>query len=505
MSIFKGYDRHTPYLLPPSVDDWLPHGHLCYFVADVVERLDLSEIKTSYSRSGSPAYSPELLVGLLFYGYATGVFSSRKIEAATYESLAFRHVAANQHPDHDTISDFRRKFLPQLEGIFLQILVLAVEMGIKKIGKVSLDGTKIKANAHKNKALSWAHANKIEAQLKEEIASLLKKAEAADDENMTDGMSIPEEISRREKRLQAIDSAKEKIKARAAERYEREKVEYDEKITKRAEKAAATGRKPGGKVPKMPINEPLAKDQVNLTDEESRIMKTSSKGFEQCYNAQACVDIDTMLIVVCHVTNCSNDKKEVKPALGELAKLPANAAEITDIAADTGYHSKANVQMIIDNKINPLIAEKREKHHQSPQMRFAENPILPEGATDAEKASHRLQTKEGKALYAKRKCTVEPVFGNIKHGMGFRQFLLRGLKNVTGEWTLVSIAWNLKRLHKLIQNMAENMLIAQLAYILHITKFMQNVLVTYCCKFAEKIGICYKDYKFALRGFSTGS
>jgi transposase len=453
MGKFKIYDRSTPYLIPPSVEDWLPSGHLAYFVVDIVERLDLSEIKKCYSYSGSKAYAPEVLVGLLFYGYMSGVFSSRKIEAATYESLAFRLLAANQHPDHDTIANFRAKYLQQLEGVFLQILIIAREIGVKKIGKVSLDGTKIKANASKHKALSWAYANRLEEQLKEEVAQLISKGQEADSDNSSDGMKVPEEIAIRQKRLLAIESAKEKIKARAKERYDNQLKEYEEKIKSRAAKEQMTGKKAKGKEPTAPSAEPLAKDQVNLTDEESKIMPIAGGGFGQCYNAQACVDIDSMLIVTNHLTIRTNDKKEITPAIDNLGKLPKCIADIEDLLADTGYHSKENIQRVIASGINPLIAEKRDKHHPSPEQRFAEALPLAEGASASEMASWRLRTEEGKMLYAKRKSTIEPVFGIIKHIMGFRQFSLRGEGKVAGEWNLVSIAWNIKRLHKICDNL----------------------------------------------------
>lgn len=469
MGKFKEYDRNTPYLIPPSVEEWLPAGHLAYFVVDIVERLDLTEIKKCYSYSGSKAYAPEVLIGLLFYGYITGVYSSRKIETATYESLAFRHIAANQHPDHDTIANFRAKYLKQLKDVFLQILVIAGEMGVKKIGKVSLDGTKIKANASKHKALSWAYANKLEEQLKEEIAQLIRKGQEADSDNRNDGMKVPEEIAIRQKRLTAIDAAKEKIKARAKERYDNQLKEYEEKVKNRAAKEQATGKKAKGKKPVAPSPEPIAKDQVNLTDEESRIMPISGGGFGQCYNAQACVDIESMLIVTNHLTIHTNDKKEITPTLDTIKKLPKDIADIKDLLADTGYHSKENVQSVISCGINPLIAEKRDKHHPSPEERFREPDPLAEGASAAELASWRLKTQEGKKLYAKRKSTIEPVFGIIKHVMGFRQFSLRGEEKVAGEWNLVTIAWNIKRLHKICN------LLSQEAHI--IKQLSQNTII----------------------------
>ena len=446
--MFKEYDRNTSYLFPPSMDEWLPDDHLARFVVEIVERLDLSSINSAYSHYGEKAYDPAVLLGLLFYGYATGTFSSRKLEEKTYTGIDFRYISANQHPDHDTIAHFRKRFLPQLNSLFLQILIIAHEMGIAKIGKVSLDGTKMKANASKHSALSWAYANKLEKQLKLEIEHLMKKAQETDEADEDTGMSIPEELTIRKERLKKIEEAKIKIKKRSEERYKAEKKEYDKKMKKRKEKEKKTGKKTGGKPPKPPTSEPSAKDQVNLTDEESRIMPKSG-GFEQCYNPQASVDLDTMLIVGKHVTNKTNDKKEVEPAIEELKKLPQNVANIKDMLADTGFFSEKNLEICIKNNINPLIAQKRDKHHISPEARFQEPPPINENATKIEKALHRLKTQEGKKLYAQRKSTVEPVFGIIKNVMGFRQFMLRGLKQVSGEWDLVSIAWNLKRLHKL--------------------------------------------------------
>lgn len=447
--IFKEYNRNVSYLLPPSVDEWLPDDHLARFVAEVVERLDISDIISEYSYRGEKAYNPAVLLGLLFYGYATGTFSSRKIEEKTYTSIDFRYIAANQHPDHDTIANFRKRFLPQLSSLFFQILTIAREMGIAKIGKVSVDGTKIKANASKHNALSWAYAEKIEKQLKSEIEQLMKKAKETDEADEDTGMSIPKELAIRKERLKKIEEAKEKIKKRADERYEAEKEKYDKKMKDKKEKEEKTGRKSGGTPPKPPILGPSAKDQINLTDEESRIMPKSGRGFEQCYNGQASVDIDTMLIVSKHVTDKTNDKKEVEPAIDEFNKLPQNVAEIEDMLADTGFFSEKNIEICLKNGINPLITPSRDKHHISLEERFQEPPPIDESATKIEKALYRLKTQEGKKLYAKRKSTVEPVFGIIKNVMGFRQFMLRGLKNVGGEWDLVSIAWNLKRLHKL--------------------------------------------------------
>lgn len=446
-SNFKSANRHQPYLFPPSLQDWLPEDHLARFIVDIVSQLNLRPLSEAYAGRGSEAYHPDILLSLLFYGYATGVFSSRKIEQATYDSVAFHFISANTHPDHDTIATFRKRFLDQLQPLFVQILMLAREMGLLKLGKVSLDGTKV--NASKHHALSWEHACELERQLQAEVQELMQLAEKADVEEIADGMNIPEELSRRQDRLAAIASAKEKIEQRAAERYAREKQEYDEKTAAREAKAKQSGKKPHGREPNPPEPGPRKKDQVNLTDEESRIMPSSDKGFVQAYNAQAAVDVDTMLIVESHITQAPNDKQEINPALSSLASLPEELGEVEVILADAGYYSDSNVTACEKAGMEPFIPPRREKHNQPLAERFAEPGPLPPEADPISKMRHKLKTADGRGLYAKRKCTIEPLFGIIKHVMGFRQFLLRGFKAVTGEWTLVSIAWNIKRMFAL--------------------------------------------------------
>lgn len=441
-------DRHTLYLLPPSVQDWLPEDHLTRFVVDIVSQLDLRSITDQYGGRGSKAYHPRMLLALLFYGYATGVFSSRKIEQATYDSIAFRFIAGNNHPDHDTIATFRKRFLGELNSLFVQVLVIAKEMGLIKLGKVSLDGTKVKANASKHRALSWGHACKIEKQLQAEVAELMRLAQEADAADIPAEMDIPEELTRRQDRLTAIADAKEKIKQRAEERYSREKQQYDEKVAARKAKAEKTGKKPRGREPKPPQSGPRDKDQVNLTDEESRIMP-SSNGFEQAYNAQASVDLDTMVIVAAHVSQSPNDKQEVVPTIEALRSLPEAAGAVDTLLADTGYFSESNVESCTEAEIEPLISTGRQAHNQPLQERFSQPEALPQHSGLVDKMKHYLKTSTGRQLYAKRKSTVEPVFGIIKHVMGFRQFLLRGHEAVSGEWILVSTAWNLKRMFAL--------------------------------------------------------
>ncbi len=446
---FIDYDQSTLYLLPPSLQDWLPEDHLARFVVEIVDQLDLSSLKAEYAGRGSQPYNPDMLLALLFYGYATGVFSSRKLERSTYDSVAFRFIAANTHPDHDTIAVFRKRFLPQLKALFVQILLIAGQTGVLKLGTVSLDGTKVKANASKHKALSYNHACKLEEQLKAEVAEFLHQAEAADQADLPDGMNIPEELSRRTERLKAIAEAKAEIERRAAERYAQEKEAYDKNLAERAEKEQKTGKKPRGPKSQPPTPGVKGKDQVNLTDGESRIMKKSGGGFEQAYNAQAGVDTESMLIVTSHVTQQTNDKRELEPAIANLAALPKALGTADTIISDNGFYSEANVGACENSKITPYIAFGRDQHNQPLMDRFREPLSPPDGADAVTKMKHRLRTLAGKKLYAKRKSTVEPVFGIIKAVMGFRQFLLRGFESVQGEWDLVCIAWNLKRLHAL--------------------------------------------------------
>jgi len=447
-SKFRDVDRGTPYLLPPSLDEWLPEDHLARFVVEIVERLDTLALERAYGGGGSAPYHPKMLLSLLFYGYATGVFSSRKLERAAYDSVAFRYIAANTYPDHDTIATFRRRFLPLLGGLFVQILEVAHGMELVKLGRVSLDGTKMKANASKHSSLSWGHASRLEKQLKAEVDELMRMAEEADAEDIPDGMSLPEELSRREDRLAAIARAKAEIEARAMEKHAREQAEYEDKVKLRRERERQTGKKARGRKPQPPEAGPKDSDQVNLTDEASRIMPVSSGGFEQAYNAQASVDMDTMLVVGTHISQAPNDKLEIKAAVKALKSLPEDLGEVDTLVADTGYFSEKNVKRCHEKKITPLIASKRESHHPPMLERFMDNRDMPSPDPNDAVAcmQHHLQSKEGKEIYARRKCTVEPVFGIIKNVLGFRQFSMRGLKKAQGEWQLICMAWNIKRM-----------------------------------------------------------
>jgi transposase len=446
MSNFRPTDRRIDYLMPPSVEEWLPQRHLARFVVEVVESLDLRGMSAAYRGSGSASYRPAVLLSLLIYGCATGVFSSRKLERATYDSVAFRFIAANDHPDHDTIATFRRRFLSRIERLFVEVLKLAREMGVLQMGTVALDGTKIHANASRHSALSYEHAGKIEAQLKAEVADLLAKAESADQADVPDGMSMPEELARREARLAKLAEARAKIEARAKERYDLEQAEHQAKLKVRQAKADATGTKPRGRPPQPPVEGPLPTDQVNLTDDESRIMPMPGGGFEQCYNAQAVVAEGSLLVVATDVVQATNDKQQLQPMLSKVEALSDELGKVTTLLADAGYFSTANVSACAATEIEPLIAMGRQPHYPPLNERFADATDAPENPTPVEAMGHRLQTPAGRKLYALRKQTPEPVFGIIKSVMGFRQFLLRGHEAVRGEWSLVTMAWNMKRL-----------------------------------------------------------
>lgn len=447
MSNFRPIDRDTGFLLPPSVDEWLPDCHLARFVVEVIDGLDLRGMSGSYRGSGSASYHPALLLGLMVYGYATGVLSSRKLERATLDSVAFRFIVANEHPDHDTIAAFWRRFLKEIEGLFVQVLMLARETGVLKLGTVAIDGAKIHANASRHRALSDEHAGKIEAQLKQEVSELMAKAEAADQADIPDGMSIPHELALREARLAKIAQARATIAARAKARYE---AEHEAKLAARAAKQAATGRKPGGKSPAPPTKGPHPTAQVNLTDEGSQIMPVAGGGFDQCDNAQAAVAADSMLVVATDVSQAPNDKQQLAPTLDKIMDLPAALGTAATLLADNGYFSAANVKLCLDVGVAPLIAAGRQSHHPTLTERFAAAPEVPDDPTPVEAMTHRLATPEGKKFYGLRKQIPEPVFGIIKSVLGFRHFSMRGRDKARGEWNLVTMAWNIKRMFALI-------------------------------------------------------
>lgn len=445
---FKTADYEKTLNLQITLRDVLPPDHLARFLVDIVAQLDLSVIYKKYSDQGAPPYAPEVLLVLLFYGYATGVFSSRKIERATYEVIPFRFIAGDMHPDHDTIAHFRRQNLGELQELFVQILLLAQAMGVLQLGNISLDGSKIRADAAKSKAVSYKRLVAIEAYLQQQVAQLLALAEMADQAVIPEKMDINDEIKRRQQRLEQLAEAKKVLEERAQARYEAEKAEYEAKLRQREAKAARKGQKPRGRKPKPPRSGPRDKDQYNFTDPDSAIMKNpNNKGFDQHYNTQVAVDQESLLIVAAVLSNDPTDRRQALPtvdAIPDVLGTPPAAA------LDAGYWSEDNVNGLQARGIDPYIATGREPHNQGWQAYFAQQGAPPAADAPAlEKMAYRLRTEIGHAIYRLRKCTVEPVIGIIKEVLGFRQFSLRGQTAAAGEWLLVCLAFNLKRLHTL--------------------------------------------------------
>jgi len=450
---FKFPNYEETLKLKVSLEEVLPSTHLARFVVDIIAQLDLSKMYFRFSAlGGGIAYAPEILLGLLFYGYATGVFSSRKIERATYENLAFRFIAGDLHPDHDTIAHFRKSFLAEIQDMFVQILLQAQLAGVLKLENLSGDGSKIHADASKSKAISYKRIGELEGELRQEVAKLFVVAEQAEkgEVNLPEGLVPQDELKLRQERLAKLAEAKAVLEARAKERYAAEQAAFEAKQHEREENAKKSGRKPRGPQPQPPQPGPDDKDQLNFTDPESRIMKNSNNsGFDQHYNVQAGVDQATRLIVATTLSNHPNDKQEVEPILDA---IPSKVGQPAAAAFDNGFFSADNVTACEKRGITPYIATGREPHHLSWES-FLEELGNPPGAesTPKEKMAYQLRTKIGQAIYRLRKCTVEPVIGIIKEVLGFRQFSLRGLAAAAGEWCLVCLAYNLKRMCVLYQ------------------------------------------------------
>jgi transposase len=444
-------------LFPPSLHDWLPEGHLARFLLDVVSALDLSAIYTSYQEKdgrGQAAYAPEMMVRLLLYGYARGVYSSRKIETRTFEDVAFRYLSGDQHPDHATIAEFRKRHLEALSGLFTQALLLCSEAGLVKLGHVSIDGTKIKANASKHKAMSYKHMNETEARLKQEIDALLAAAEKTDAEEDAQygkdrhGDELPAELQRRESRLRKIGAAKAVLEQEAKEKASQQRAEAEQKLAEREEQERRTGKKKRGRKPELPDPEQAKPDdtaQRNFTDAESRIMSDgANKGsFVQGYNAQIAVDSASQVIVAAEVTQETNDKKQLLPMI---ALIAANLEQKPEkVSADTGYFSEANVTDESVKDVDLYVATGRDKHGDA--VETSSDPPPP-GASPKEAMREKLRTEAGRTVYKMRKAIVEPVFGQIKEQRGFRRFSLRGKENVSCEWKLVCAVSNLLKLFR---------------------------------------------------------
>jgi transposase len=433
------------------LEEALPPEHLARFVVDVIAQLDLSQIYQHYAPLGGEPFAPKILLGLLFYGYATGTFSSRKIEKATHENLAFRFIAGGLHPDHDTIAHFRKTFLGEIQELFVQVLLLAQTVGVLKLGNISLDGSKIHADASKSKAVSYKRLLEIETQLRQEVSDLFALGERVDqgEVQLPEGFVLQNEVARRQERLANLAQAKAVLEERAKERDAAEKAAYEAKVAEREEKARKNRHKPKGRPPQPPqATGPRDPDQYNFTDPQSRIMKNSTNaGYDQHYNVQVATDQASLMIVAHGLSNHPNDEQEAAPTLDNLS---AKVGKPKAAALDNGYFSEANITACQTRGIDPYIATGREVHYQNWRTFFQALGQPPaEGASAKVKMAYKLRTELGHAIYRLRKCTVEPVIGIIKEVLGFRQFSLRGLEAAAGEWGLVCLAFNLKRLHTL--------------------------------------------------------
>ncbi len=426
MLSFIGSAREQVSFMPYDLTEWLPKDHLERLVVEIVSKMDLRQVYSSYSGKGSTPYDPKLLLSLIFYGYSTGVFSSRKIETATYDAVAFRFISGNHHPDHDTISSFRKRVLPQLKGWFKEILLIGNELGLINLGNSFIDGTKIQAHASKHKAMSYKRMKQLEEKLACEIEQLMVLGQEQDAKDDNSTIDIPDAIKRRKDRLTKINTAKTVIEQRRKETYQVAQAEFDKKQEARKNYEKETGKKPLDKATKEPSAVPKDKDQYNFTDPESRIMKTS-KGVDQCYNAQIAVH-DDRLIVSNYANAHPNDKQEFLPTIDSVPD--ELRPKISSAVADTGYCSQQN----IDNcpkTITPIISKSKEKHN-----------------SYIEQLLHPTKAKQ-KGIYRKRQHTVEPVFGIIKEVLGFRRFSLRGKENIDNEWGLECLSYNLKRMFNL--------------------------------------------------------
>lgn len=455
------YDIDQRLLLPPDMRAWLPEGHLALFLLDVIAQLDLSAIMKIYDvkeTRGRAGYHPVMMVALLVYAYSVGKPSSRRIERATYEDVAFRVLAGDQHPDHDCIAEFRKRHIDALAGLFLQVLRLCQKAGLVKLGHIAIDGTKVKANASKHKAMSYDRMGEAEKKLEEQVRQLLAEAEridAAEDTQHGKGKrddELPAELKRREDRLRKIREAKAALEQEAKERGAAKAAEVAERLAERAREEAETGKKARGAEPKAPDPEqavPEPKAQRNFTDPESRIMPDgANKGaFVQAYNAQIAVDGEAQIIVAARVTQAANDARQLVPMADAVRENVGKLAATT--SADAGYFSAQNVEDPTLAETNLLVPPDRQKHGAEPSA-----PSPGPDASAAQRMRHKLSSAEARALYKQRKAIVEPVFGQIKEARGFRRFLLRGLHAVRAEFDLIALTHNLLKLFRSARHLA---------------------------------------------------
>jgi len=451
---FVSVDRNTPMLLPPDLREWVPEDDLVHFVIEAVDRLPLEKFRVNHRGTGDKQFPPHMMLALLIYSYANGIFSSRKIERATYRDVAVRYLTAGTHPDHDTICKFRRENLEAFSESFVDVLELARELKMLKLGNVSLDGTHIKANASIDQNVTYQRAVEIREQLRLDIDALLAQAEKADAEE-EDNQKLPEEIARREKLAVKMDRAIEELEARARQRQQKALGEYEQKKAERRRKEKQSGKKCGGKEPKRPrIKAEDSGEQCNLSDPDARIMRKNKRSsFTQSYNAQAAVDADgSQLIVGAHVSQSASDGGELENGV---ASIPSKVGKPEAVLADAGYVNAEAFERLEQEGVEIYCSVHREDAHSERHYDF--RPKKARGREEKKVTDKRLvamgeklRTEEGKALYGRRNHTVEPVFGIIKEAMGFRGFSLSGKEKVAGEWTLVCLAYNLRRLHRLV-------------------------------------------------------
>lgn len=446
MSKFVDCERDQAFLLPPDLRDWIPEDDLAHFVIEAVARVEMGAFKVNHRGSGSAQYHPRMMLALLIYCYANGIFSSRRIERATHRDIAVRFVAANAHPDHDTIATFRRENFAAVSESFLQVLLLAKELKLLKLGLVSVDGSKIKANASKHRSVRYDRAGELVAQLELEIADLMTRAEAADGSGEEDPQALPREIGRRQSLRDQLDAAQRRLEAQAKARAEAERADYEAKVAARDKRK---GRAKGRHI-KVPEETPRADEQSNLSDPDSRLMRKSKReAYRQAYNAQAVVDASgSQLILGKRISQCASDRNEL---VADIAAIPAALGQPEKVLADSGYANGEEVESLTERGIEVLVATGTEGHRRTHDFRPTKAVVPPkEPKADWLKAmAAKLESAEGRALYRLRQQTVEPVFGIIKAVLGFTQFSLRGRDKVAGEWDLVALAYNCKRLHKL--------------------------------------------------------
>jgi len=457
--IYLSYDPDQRLLLPPDLREWLPEGHLALFISDVVDELDLSGIMGRYERGdgrGRPPYHPVMMVKLLVYGYSIGKVSSRKIEKATYEDVAFRVLACNQHPDHDSIAKFRQEHLKELAGLFVEVLKMCERAGLVKLGHVAIDGSKMRANASKHKAMSYDRMIEKEKQLETEVGRLLKEAEESDvaeDERHGKGVrgdELPAELARRESRLRKIREAKASLEAEAKEQAQAAAAAVEAKLAARKQREEETGKKSRGRAPQV-VNveeaKPEAKAQRNFTDPESRIMKDGATGsFEQSYNAQIAVDSQAQIIVAATLTQAANDKQQLVPVLAE---VKTNAGRLPEkVTADSGYFSTAAVTNEALKSVDLYVTPDSGKQTELVEELATESSPKELDKDVKARMREKLQTENGRAVYKQRKMIVEPVFGQVKEVRGFRRFSFRGLRKNEAEWSLICLTHNLLKLFR---------------------------------------------------------